>query len=107
MEGSDLHLKVPSQPLIRLHGRLEPIPGSDPLTPEDTELVLLDLIGKDKHKLEEFTDENEVGVSSVLVIEATIGPFFSVSARAFSQSGSAPNAPNFCSRSASDSHFRK
>jgi len=54
-----------------------------------------------------FTDENEVGANSVLVIEATIAPFFSVSARAFSQSGSAPNAPNFCSRSASDSHFRK
>src|SRR5438874_3951969 len=63
MEGSDLHLKVPSQPLIRLHGRLEPIPGSEPLTPEDTEMVLLDLIGKDKHKLEEFTDENEVDFS--------------------------------------------
>jgi Tfp pilus assembly pilus retraction ATPase PilT len=29
MEGSDLHLKVPSQPLIRRHGRLEPI--EDPL----------------------------------------------------------------------------
>src|SRR3954468_8937554 len=63
MEGSDLHLKVPSQPLIRLHGRLEPIPGSDPLTPEDTEMVLLDLIGKDKHKLDEFTEENEVDFS--------------------------------------------
>src|SRR6059058_1944241 len=63
MEGSDLHLKVPSQPLIRLHGRLEPIPGSDALTPEDTETVLADLIGKDKHKLEEFTEENEVDFS--------------------------------------------
>src|SRR3954453_6614637 len=63
MEGSDLHLKVPSQPLIRLHGRLEPIPGSDPLTPEDTETVLADLIGKDKHKLDEFTEENEVDFS--------------------------------------------
>jgi len=63
MEGSDLHLKVPSQPLIRLHGRLEPIPGSDPLTPEDTEMVLCDLIGKEKHKLEEFTEENEVDFS--------------------------------------------
>src|SRR4051812_50188274 len=65
MEGSDLHLKVPSQPLIRLHGLFEPIPGSDPLTPEDTEMVLLDLIGKDKHKLEEFTEENEDDFSFV------------------------------------------
>ena len=63
MEGSDLHLKVPSKPLIRLHGRLEPIPSSDPLTPEDTEMVLLSLLGNDKAKLEEFTEENEVDFS--------------------------------------------
>jgi twitching motility protein PilT len=60
VEGSDLHLKVPSKPLIRLHGSLEPIPGADPLTPEDTEMVLLSLLGNDKNKLAEFTDENEV-----------------------------------------------
>ncbi len=60
MEGSDLHLKVPSQPLIRRHGRLEPIPGSDPLAPEDTETLLASLLGGDKDKLQEFTDENEV-----------------------------------------------
>jgi Tfp pilus assembly pilus retraction ATPase PilT len=33
-EASDLHLKIPSQPLIRLHGRLEPLVGEDPLTPD-------------------------------------------------------------------------
>jgi twitching motility protein PilT len=60
LEGSDLHLKVPSQPLIRRHGRLEPIPGSDPLTPEDTEKVLCDLLANDKDKLQEFTTDNEV-----------------------------------------------
>src|SRR3954454_4312746 len=61
MEGSDLHLKVPSPPLIRLHGRLEPIPGADPLTPEDTEGLLASLLGneKDRAKLEEFAEENE------------------------------------------------
>src|SRR3954454_21574155 len=60
MEGSDLHLKVPSHPLIRRHGRLEPIPGSDPLTPEDTEMLLAELLGSDKEKLQEFTEDNEV-----------------------------------------------
>ena len=39
-EGSDLHLKVPSYPLIRLHGHLEPIPGTERLYPEDTEQAL-------------------------------------------------------------------
>ena len=63
VEGSDLHLKVPSPPLIRLHGQLQPIPGCDPLTPEDTELVLAGLLGDDKQKLEEFNDENEVDFS--------------------------------------------
>ena len=27
--GSDLHLKVPSRPIIRTHGQLEAIPDSD------------------------------------------------------------------------------
>jgi twitching motility protein PilT len=63
VEGSDLHLKVPSPPLIRLHGQLERIPGADPLTPEDTEKVLLNLLGEDKKKLDEFAEVSEVDFS--------------------------------------------
>jgi twitching motility protein PilT len=62
-DGSDLHLKVPSQPLIRRMGRLEPIPGSDSLTPEDTEKLVCDLLADDKIKLQEFIDDNEVDFS--------------------------------------------
>src|SRR3954466_145216 len=61
-DGSDLHLKVPSPPLIRRHGALEPIPGLEPLTPEDTEEVLARLL-KDKDKLAEFAQEHEVDFS--------------------------------------------
>src|SRR3954452_15782055 len=61
-DGSDLHLKVPSRPLIRRLGHLEPVPDSDPLTPEDTEHVLRDLL-HDEAKLAEFEDENEVDFS--------------------------------------------
>ena len=39
-EGSDLHLKVPSPPVIRIHGELTPIPGQPSLTPEDTQKAL-------------------------------------------------------------------
>ena len=60
MEGSDLHLKVPSQPLIRLHGRLEPIPGSDTLAPEDTERVLAGLLAGHEDKVAEFESDQEV-----------------------------------------------
>src|ERR687889_1898 len=61
-DGSDLHLKVPSPPLIRRHGSLEPIPGLESLTPEDTEEVLARLL-KDKDKLAEFAAEHEVDFS--------------------------------------------
>jgi twitching motility protein PilT len=61
-EGSDLHLKVPSRPLIRTHGILEPIPDSDPLSPDDTEAVFREML-HEPLKLEEFARENEVDYS--------------------------------------------
>src|SRR5436190_6321669 len=59
VEGSDLHLKVPSRPLIRRHGQLEPIEDSEPLTPDVTEAVLFHML-TDESKLEEFRREHEV-----------------------------------------------
>src|ERR687890_156881 len=61
-EGSDLHLKVPSYPLIRLHGHLEPIPGTERLYPEDTERALGEML-TDNEKVSEFDSENEVDFS--------------------------------------------
>ena len=61
-EGSDLHLKVPSYPLIRLHGKLEPITGTERLYPEDTERALHEMLN-DPDKLAEFEAENEVDFS--------------------------------------------
>ena len=61
-EGSDLHLKVPSYPLIRLHGHLEPIPDTERLYPEDTERALAEMLN-DSEKVAEFDAENEVDFS--------------------------------------------
>ena len=61
-EGSDLHLKVPSRPLIRTHGILEPIPDSDPLSPDDTEAVFKEMLNEPL-KIEEFEREFEVDFS--------------------------------------------
>jgi twitching motility protein PilT len=61
-EGSDLHLKVPSRPLIRTHGILEPIPDSDPLSPDDTEAVFKEMLHEEL-KLKEFAEEFEVDFS--------------------------------------------
>jgi len=62
IEGSDLHLKVPSPPLIRLQGKLVPIPGNEDLSPEDTERIFHSMLTNPK-KLEEFGDDNEVDFS--------------------------------------------
>jgi twitching motility protein PilT len=62
IDGSDLHLKVPARPLIRHMGHLEPIPGTDELTPEDTERAVRELLN-DPQKLEEFASEHEVDFS--------------------------------------------
>jgi twitching motility protein PilT len=61
-DGSDLHLKVPSRPVIRRHGKLEAIAGSEPLRPEDTERTLFHML-TDESKLESFRTEHEVDFS--------------------------------------------
>src|SRR4029450_3325973 len=61
-EGSDLHLKVPAYPLIRLHGHLEPIAGTERLYPEDTRQALAQML-LDPEKVAEFEAENEVDFS--------------------------------------------
>src|SRR5438128_1871140 len=63
LEGSDLHLKVPSPPLIRRLGRLEPIPGAAGLTPEDTAGLVKELLAHDEAKFQEFNEDNEVDFS--------------------------------------------
>ena len=47
-EGSDLHLKVPSRPLVRVHGQLGPLPGSEPLQSADTERALQEMLGDEE-----------------------------------------------------------
>src|SRR5215213_3267004 len=64
-EGSDLHLKVPAYPLVRLHGVLEPITDTERLTPQDTERVLHQMLN-DPNKLAEFEAESEVDFSYAL-----------------------------------------
>jgi twitching motility protein PilT len=57
--GSDLHLKVPSPPVIRIDGQMHPIEGLAALTPEDTERAVLHMLD-DPPKLDEFAEECEV-----------------------------------------------
>ncbi|HYF26759.1 MAG TPA: PilT/PilU family type 4a pilus ATPase [Baekduia sp.] len=60
--GSDLHLKVPAPPMVRVDGALSPLPNEAPLGPEDTDLALRAILA-DPAKLEEFTGAGEVDFS--------------------------------------------
>ncbi len=57
MDGSDLHAKVGSPPMARVHGELCPLEGHEALEPEDTERALEGIL-KDPRAHSEF---NEVG----------------------------------------------
>ncbi len=61
-EGSDLHLKVGSSPLYRVHGELTLDTSSPPLERSDTDQALRDLLS-DENKLEEYAQEHEVDFS--------------------------------------------
>jgi twitching motility protein PilT len=61
-EGSDLHVKVNSPPMARVHGALRPIDDAESLTEEDTEAALKHIL-KDSTLLEEFATEGEADFS--------------------------------------------
>ncbi|HEX3734691.1 MAG TPA: type IV pilus twitching motility protein PilT [Solirubrobacterales bacterium] len=60
-EGSDLHVKVASPPVVRLHGELLPLDGYGSLTPEDTSKAFHD-IAEDR-SLTEFEEAGEADFS--------------------------------------------
>jgi twitching motility protein PilT len=60
--GSDLHLKVPAPPVMRVDGSMLPIAGLAPLTREDTDGAVREMLD-DPTKLHEFTEDNEVDFS--------------------------------------------
>ena len=60
--GSDLHLKVGSGPLYRVNGDLAADDSVEPLTAEDTEGALTQLLD-DEAKLDEFAEQHEVDFS--------------------------------------------
>jgi twitching motility protein PilT len=60
--ASDLHLKVPALPSMRLDGALRPLPGTERLTPQDTEAAVR-LMLRDPEQLAEFESANELDFS--------------------------------------------
>jgi twitching motility protein PilT len=61
-EGSDLHVKVPSPPMARIHGELQPVEGAEPLSPQDTEAALEHILDAE-HLMKEFAEGGEADFS--------------------------------------------
>ena len=60
--GSDLHVKVPAPPMVRIDGELHPIEGMDKLTQADTEAAF-DQIASEPRIREEFEEDGEADFS--------------------------------------------
>jgi twitching motility protein PilT len=91
--ASDLHLKVPARPRVRIAGELTDLPGSDPLTSNDTAAVR-DVILSSEVKRRQYDERGSADLSY-----HTVDGRFRVAA--FTQRGSAsfvfraiPDAPN-------------
>jgi twitching motility protein PilT len=57
-EGSDLHLKVSSPPIARIHGQLRPLEQYEAITSEDTDKLVRQILPE--KKIKEFEGENEI-----------------------------------------------
>ncbi|MEZ5381515.1 MAG: type IV pilus twitching motility protein PilT [Microthrixaceae bacterium] len=59
--ATDLHVSAGSHPMIRVDGSLQPIHGSEPLTANETTVIVDRLIGPDEY--ERFKDERQLDFS--------------------------------------------
>jgi twitching motility protein PilT len=60
-EGSDLHLKVGSPPLMRFDGVLGPVEGQEPLRPEETEAMAHHLMSDERWR--DFLERHEADLA--------------------------------------------
>jgi twitching motility protein PilT len=81
--ASDVHLKVPARPVLRVDGRLEPVADHPPLTPADTEGFVKEICDGNPGKLKEFLENGDADLSFA---SASIGRF---RVNVFRQRGSA------------------
>ena len=61
--ASDLHLKVPARPIVRVHGDLEQVPGGRPLSAADTARFAEELLADNDSRRAEFETAGETDLS--------------------------------------------
>jgi twitching motility protein PilT len=62
-EASDVHLKVPAPPVVRVDGDLRHLPGFGPLTPRDTEQFFAEIARPTPERADEFARRGEADLA--------------------------------------------
>jgi twitching motility protein PilT len=76
LNASDLHVTVGSPPVVRLHGHLEPLDGTEPLTPESTQQILYRILSTEQQKQLEIKRQIDLAYSVPGIARFRVNVYF-------------------------------
>lgn len=74
LEGSDLHLKVNSPPMVRVNGSLRPL-NRGPITPEEMVRLVMPMVNMQERRVQVFEDEGGVDFAYTVPVDDKIWRF--------------------------------
>lgn len=75
-EASDLHLVVGNKPMLRIDGMLQPIPGTSPLTEEEVEKLVFELVSEEQKELLLVNKEIDFSVALEKVARFRVNAYY-------------------------------
>jgi twitching motility protein PilT len=76
LAASDLHVTAGTAPCVRVHGSLEPVEGTDPLTPDDTHQLLYRILSTEQQKNLEVDRQIDMAYSIPGLARFRVNVFF-------------------------------
>lgn len=76
MGASDLHLTVGSRPMVRVNTALSPLPDSEPLTMEDVEYFLSQILSKNQKDILDVNKEVDLSVALSNKVRFRVNSFY-------------------------------
>ncbi len=76
LRASDLHLTAGSPPVVRVHGSITPIEGTEPLTPKDTQHLLYRILSTEQQKRLEVDRQIDISYAVPGVARFRVNVFF-------------------------------
>src|SRR4051812_14210875 len=75
-EASDVHLTAGVPPAVRIHGRIEPMEGFAPVTPQETRDVIYSMLNDDQRKRFENNKQLDMAYAIPDVARFRVNCFF-------------------------------